>query len=207
MKADYQIAEEIKSKGFSVAKCNMNNEYPDEWVLFGVWFFLKTNFYVDLDWRIGKYYFYVESGKEVVKAKEPKNKSLDTYSAEKFLSQNLLKNYVQLNTIAQTVHSDGLYISDDLSIINLFDDEDNKAVLYWIVDEQGDDTVYCICNRDLPLIMFSPFAKREKLIEEVKRRGYEVVKVRPIWACEDDEVEDEEMEDKVVDFEEIEFLF
>ena len=139
--------------------------------------------------------------------KEPKNKSLDTYSAEKFLSQNLLKNYVQLNTIAQTVHSDGLYISDDLSIINLFDDEDNKAVLYWIVDEQGDGTVYCICNRDLPLIMFSPFAKREKLIEEVKRRGYEVVKVRPIWACEDDEVEDEEMEDKVVDFEEIEFLF
>ena len=203
MKADYKIAEEIKSKGFSVAKCNMNDESPDEWVLFGVWFYLRTDYYVDLDWRIGKYYFYVESGKEDVKAKEPKNKSLDTYSAVEFLSRNLLKNFELLNTIAQSVHSDGLYTSEDISIISLFDIDDNKAVLYWIVDEQGDDTVYCICNRDLPLIMFSPFANREKLIKEAKHRGFEVVKEKPFWADDDDDI----MEDKVVGFEEIDFLF
>ena len=46
-----KIAEEIKSKGFAVAQCEMNDESPDEWVMFGVWFYLKQNFFVDLDWR------------------------------------------------------------------------------------------------------------------------------------------------------------
>lgn len=88
-----KIADEIKSNGFAVAKCEMNDESPDEWVMFGVWFFLKQNFFVDLDWRTGKYYFYLESAKEDAKAKEPKNKSLDVYSAESFLSDSLLKHY------------------------------------------------------------------------------------------------------------------
>ena len=56
---DYKkIAEEIKSKGFAVEKCDMNDEIPDEWVVFSVWFYLQQNFYVDLDWKTGKYYFY-----------------------------------------------------------------------------------------------------------------------------------------------------
>ena len=68
-----KIAKEIKSKGFSITKCDMENESPDKWVMFGVWFYLKQNFFVDLDWRTGKYYFYLESAKEEVEAKEPKN--------------------------------------------------------------------------------------------------------------------------------------
>ena len=62
-----KIAEEIKSKGFAIAKCDMNDESPDEWVMFGVWFFLKQNFFVDLDWRTGKYYFYLESERKRTK--------------------------------------------------------------------------------------------------------------------------------------------
>lgn len=202
-----KIADEIKSNGFAVAKCEMNDESPDEWVMFGVWFFLKQYFFVDLDWRTGKYYFYLESAKEDAKAKEPKNKSLDVYSAESFLSDSLLKHYDTLKEIADAVHFSRLYMAEDESIIDLFEEDDNKAVLYWLVDELGDDTVFCVCNRDIPLIMFSPFADREKLLEEAKRRGFEVVKERPIWASDDDELEEEELEDKVVGFEEINFLF
>lgn len=202
-----KIADEIKSNGFAVAKCEMNDESPDEWVMFGVWFFLKQNFFVDLDWRTGKYYFYLESAEEDAKAKEPKNKSLDVYSAESFLSDSLLKHYDTLKEIADAVHFSRLYMAEDESIIDLFEEDDNKAVLYWLVDELGDDTVFCVCNRDIPLIMFSPFADREKLLEEAKRRGFEVVKERPIWASDDDELEEEELEDKVVGFEEINFLF
>lgn len=166
-----KIADEIKSNGFAVAKCEMNDESPDEWVMFGVWFFLKQNFFVDLDWRTGKYYFYLESAKEDAKAKEPKNKSLDVYSAESFLSDSLLKHYDTLKEIADAVHFSRLYMAEDESIIDLFEEDDNKAVLYWLVDELGDDTVFCVCNRDIPLIMFSPFTDREKLLEEAKRRG------------------------------------
>lgn len=202
-----KIADEIKSNGFAVAKCEMNDESPDEWVMFGVWFFLKQNFFVDLDWRTGKYYFYLESAKEDAKAKEPKNMSLDVYSAESFLSDSLLKHYDTLKEIADAVHFSRLYMAEDESIIDLFEEDDNKAVLYWLVDELGDDTVFCVCNRDIPLIMFSPFADREKLLEEAKRRSFEVVKERPIWASDDDELEEEELEDKVVGFEEINFLF
>ena len=39
-----KIADEIKSNGFAVAKCEMNDESPDEWVMFGVWFFLKQKY-------------------------------------------------------------------------------------------------------------------------------------------------------------------
>ena len=84
--SDYKkIAEEIKSKGFAVEKCEMNDEIPDEWVMFSVWFYLQQNFYVDLDWKTSKYYFYIDSGKEAIKKYEPKNKALDSYSAEDFL--------------------------------------------------------------------------------------------------------------------------
>ena len=123
--SDYKkIAEEIKSKGFAVEKCEMNDEIPDEWVVFSVWFYLQQNFYVDLDWKTGKYYFYIDSGKEAIKKYEPKNKALDSYSAEDFLADHLLKHYDLLKEIADKVHSSGLYMTEDTSVMDLFDDED-----------------------------------------------------------------------------------
>ena len=206
--SDYKkIAEEIKSYGFAVEKCDMNDEAPDEWVVFSVWFYLKQNFYVDLDWRTGKYYFYIDSGKETVKSKEPKNKTLDSYSAEDFLADHLLKHYDILKEIADKVHSSGLYMTEETSVMELFDDEAYRAILYWIVDENGDDTVYCVYNNDVPLMMFSPYADREKLLDEAKRRGFEIIKEKPDWATDDEELEEEEMEYKIVGFEEIEFFF
>lgn len=198
-----KIAEEIKSKGFAIAKCDMNDESPDEWVMFGVWFYLKQNFYVDLDWRIGKYYFYLESTKEEVKEKEPKNKSLDVYSAESFLSPNLLKHYNVLKGIADTIHSSGIYITEDRSIIDIVDEEDNKAVLFWIVDEYGDESIVGVYNDEQPLMMLASIEHQDKISEEAKRRGLEVIKVKPDWAFDDDDIE----VDKVVGFEEIDFYF
>ena len=189
---DYKkIAEEIKSKGFAVEKCDMNDEIPDEWVVFSVWFYLQQNFYVDLDWKTGKYYFYIDSG----------------YSAEDFLADHLLKHYDLLKEIADKVHSSGLYMTEDISVMDLFDNEDLRAILYWIVDENGDDTVYCACNRDIPLMMFSPYAHREKLLDEARRRGFEIIKGKPDWAKDDDPWEEEELESKIVGFKEIDFLF
>ena len=205
---DYKkIAEKIKSKGFAVEKCDMNDEIPDEWVVFSVWFYLQQNFYVDLDWNTGKYYFYIDSGKEAIKKYEPKNKALDSYSAEDFLTDHLLKHYDLLKEIADKVHSSGLYMTEDISVMDLFDDEDLRAILYWIVDENGDDTVYCACNRDIPLMMFSPYAHREKLLDEARRRGFEIIKGKPDWAKDDDPWEEEELESKIVGFKEIDFLF
>lgn len=205
--SDYKkIAEKIKSNGFAVEKCDINDEAPDEWVVFSVWFYLQQNFYIDLDWRTGKYYFYIDSGKETAKSKEPKNKILDSYSAEDFLA-DLLKHYDLLKEIADKVHSSGLYITEDTSIMDVFDEEAYRAILYWIVEENGDDTVYCVCNRDVPLMMFSPFADREKLLDEAKRRGYEIIKEKPDWATDDDELEEEELEYKIAGFEEIDFFF
>ena len=204
---EQKIVNELRTKGFAIAKGRMNNGSPDEWVMFGVWFHFKHNFYVDFDWRIGKYYFYVEAGKDIVKTKEAKNKMYDFYSAEDYLSSNLLKNFNILKEIAYTVHSSWLYITEDESVIKLFDNEDNRAVLFWIVDEYGDDTLYCVRNRSIPLMMFSPFAHREKLIDEAKRRGCDILKVRPCWAFDDDKIEDDEMEDRIIGFEEVDFIF
>ena len=206
--SDYKkIAEKIKSNGFAVEQCDMNDEAPDEWVVFSVWFYLQQNFYIDLDWRTGKYYFYIDSGKETAKSKEPKNKTLDSYSAEDFLADHLLKHYDILKEIADKVHSSGLYMTEETSVMELFDDEAYRAILYWIVDENGDDTVYCVYNNDVPLMMFSPYADREKLLDEAKRRGFEIIKEKPDWATDDEELEEEGLEYKIVGFEEIDFFF
>jgi hypothetical protein len=208
MDTDYKaIAEEIKSKGFAVEKCEMNDEVPDEWVVFSVWFYLQRNFYIDLDWKTGTYYFYLDSSKDAIKSYEPKIKTLDPYSAEDFLADHLLKHYDLLKEIADKVHSSGFYMTEDTSVMDLFEDEAYRAILYWIVDENGDDTVYCVCNRNIPLMMFSPYADREKLLDEAKRREFEIIKEKPDWASDDDDLEEDELEYKIVGFKEIDFLF
>ena len=203
-----KIAKEIKSKGFSITKCDMENESPDKWVMFGVWFYLKQNFFVDLDWRTGKYYFYLESAKEEVEAKEPKNKSLDFYSAEDYLSSSLLKHYDLFKEIADTIHTSKLYITENSSVIEILDDEENQAVLFWIVDENGDTAVHCACNRDIPLMMISPINEQEKLLEEAKNRGFEIIAEKPDWADDEDIEEDESIfEHNIVGFENYDIYF
>lgn len=203
-----KIAKEIKSKGFAVAKCEMDNESPDKWVMFGVWFYLNQNFFVDLDWRTGKYYFYLESAEEAVRAKQPKNKALDVYSAEEYLSDNLLKHYSLIKEVADAIHSSKLYVTDDKTIFNILEEEENQAILFWIVDENGDDAIHCACNHSIPLIMFSPIYEQEKLFEEAKNRGFEVVYERPDWASDDDDdVPEYVMERNIVGFENYDIIY
>ena len=202
--ADVQkIADEIKSKGFTVAKGDMNDERPDEWFLFGVWFYLKQNFYVDLDWRIGKYYFYLESAKEAVEAKEPKNKSLDTYSAVEYLKNGLLKNYNTLDTIANIIISEGFFATNDTNLIELFEEEDNKAVLFWISDELGVDALQGFLNSKDHLLILTSVEAEEKAIDYAKSKGYETMMKKLDTAFDDDDIEEE----KIVGFDDVDFFF
>lgn len=168
---EQKIANEIRAKGFAVAKCAMNDEAPEEWVLFGVWFFLKQNFYIDLDWRTGKYYFYIDSGKDAVKAKELKNKSFDTYSAEDFLSNNLLKHYSKLNEIAKVIDTKGIFVTDDISVIQILDISDYRSVLNWIVTETDTLGVIGVVNKELPLMMLTIAENQEKITETANANG------------------------------------
>ena len=203
MADEIKIASEIKSKGFAVSKGDMNDERPDEWFLFGIWFYLKQNFYVDLDWRIGKYYFYLESAKDAVEAKEPKNKSLDTYSAVEYLKNGLLKNYNILDTIAHTIISDGFFATNDTNLIDLFEEVDNKAVLFWISDELGEDALQGFLNSKDHLLILTRVEAVDKAIDYAKSKGYETRMEKLDSAFDDDDIDVE----KIVGFDDIDFFF
>ena len=198
----FKISKEIKTKGFAVSKGDMNDELPSEWEVFGIWFYLRQNFYFDLDWRVGKYYIYVDSGRDAAKAKEPKNKSLDTYSAEEFLSDNLLKHFNILNDISKAIEKDGFYVTDDLSIMGIMEEEDNRAVLYWIMSEPEDLGIIGFVNKEIPLMYLSTYPSQEALFNNAKARGLKTYKEKL-----DDDEDDEFAMEKLEGFDELDFLF
>lgn len=197
-----KIAEEIKTKGFAVAKGDMDDESPSEWEVFGIWFYLRQDFYFDLDWRIGKYYIYVDKGRDAVEAKEPKSKSLDTYSAVKFLSNNLLKHFNTLNDISRTIEKDGFYVTDDLSLMKIMDEYDNRAVLYWIMSEPEDVGIIGFVNKDIPLMYLSTYPNQEVMFNAAKAKGFKTYKEKF-----DEDDDDEFAMEKLEGFDELDFVF
>lgn len=196
-----KIAEEIKTKGFAVANGDMEDESPSEWEVFGIWFYLRQDFHFDLDWRNGKYYIYVDSGRDGAKAKEPKNKSLDTYSAEEFLSDNLLKHFNTLNDISKTIKKDGFYVTDDLSIMEIMDEEDNRAVFYWIMSEPEDLGIIGFVNKEIPLMYLSTYPNQDTMFDDAKAKGYKT------YMEKFDENDDDEFAMKKLEgFEELDFM-
>ena len=197
-----KIAKELKTKGFATAKGQMNDEMPEEWVVFGVWFYMRQDFLFDLDWRTGKYYFYTESGYEAIKAKEPKNKSLDTYSAEAYLKNNLLKNFDTFSNIATTINKDGFFVTNDTSLMELMEDEDNRAVFYWIMSEPEDMGILGFVKKDIPLMYLATYPTQDAMFDDAKKRGFST------YMEKFDEEDDDEMAiEKLKDFEELNFFF
>lgn len=66
-----RVAEKIKQQGYVVVKHEMEDESPEKWFIFQVWFYLQHDFEVRLDWRCGKYYLYVERGEAAIREKMP----------------------------------------------------------------------------------------------------------------------------------------
>ncbi|MBQ9146216.1 MAG: hypothetical protein IJX68_00675 [Rikenellaceae bacterium] len=199
-----KVAQKIESQGYIVIKHDMENESPEEWFVFGIWFYLKRDFHIELDWRIGKYYIYLDSAKEIIREKQPRNKSFDYYSAEEFLKGNLLKHYDLFCDISEQIRTNGFSAIEDKKIIDIVKRGDNKYVLGWIVEEWANASVYCIINKQQPLMMLSVYGELDKLFEEATRRGFELVQEKVSWADDDD---DECFETKVVGFKEIDFSF
>ena len=197
-----KIANEIKTKGFAVAKGDMNDESPSEWEVFGVWFYFRKDFYFDLDWRIGKYYFYTEDGREAIKAKKPKNKSLDAYTAESFLKDNLLKYFDKFSDIANIINKEGFFATDDTSLMEIMEDEDNRAVLYWIMSEPEDYGTLGFVNKKIPLMYISTCPNQEVMFNDAKKRGFKTFKEK---FFEDDD--DDEAIEKLEGFDELNFMF
>lgn len=201
-----KIAKKIKTQGYAIVKHDMDNESPDEWFIFGIWFFLKQDFIIDLDWQKGKYYMYLDSAKEIVYEKQLRSKYLDRYSAEEFLKGNVLKHYTLFCDISEQIRNNGFYTTEDKKTIGIIKRGDNKYVLAWIIEEwAGCDSVYCIFNKELPLMMLSTFDSRDTLFEEAVRRGFELKRVRPCQIDDNEEFEEEDMETQVIGFKQIEF--
>lgn len=202
-----RVAEKIKQQGYVVVKHEMEDESPEKWFIFQVWFYLQHDFEVRLDWRCGKYYLYVERGEAAIREKMPARRALDAYTAEEFLRGNLLKHYPLFGEISETIRTTGLYVTEEKTVINILKREDHRAVLFWLMDEWGSepcDNPCGIVHKEQPLMMLSTFRQRDLMIEQAKQLGFEITTRRPSWA---DEEDDESGEQVVIGFKELDFLF
>lgn len=202
-----RVAEKIKQQGYVVVKHEMEDESPDKWFIFQVWFYLQHDFEIRLDWRCGKYYLYVERGEAAIREKMPARRALDAYTAEEFLRGNLLKHYPLFREISETIRTSGLYVTEEKKVINILKREDHRAVLFWLMDERGCepcDNPCGIVHKEQPLMMLSTFRQRDLMIAKAKQLGFEITTRRPSWA---DEEDDESTEQVVVGFKELDFLF
>ena len=202
-----RVAEKIKQQGYVVVKHEMEDESPEKWFIFQVWFYLQHDFEIRLDWRCGKYYLYVERGEAAIREKMPARRALDAYTAEEFLKNNLLKHYPLFGEISETIRTTGLYVTEEKKVINILKREDHRAVLFWVMDEWGSepcDNPCGIVHKEQPLMMLSTFRQRDLMIAKAKQLGYEITTRRPSWA---DEEDNESTEQVVVGFKELDFLF
>lgn len=202
-----RVAEKIKQQGYVVVKHEMEDESPEKWFIFQVWFYLQHDFEIRLDWRCGKYYLYVERGEAAIREKMPARRALDAYTAEEFLRGNLLKHYPLFGEISETIRTTGLYVTEEKKVINILKWEDHRAVLFWVMDEWGSepcDNPCGIVHKEQPLMMLSTFRQRNLMIEQAKQLGFEITTRRPSWA---DEEDDESGEQVVIGFKELDFLF
>lgn len=202
-----RVAEKIKQQGYVVVKHEMEDESPERWFIFQVWFYLQHDFEIRLDWRCGKYYLYVERGEVAIREKMPARRALDAYTAEEFLRGNLLKHYPLFGEISETIRTTGLYVTEEKKVINILKREDYRAVLFWLMDEWGSEPCDNLCgivHKEQPLMMLSTFRQRDLMIEQAKQLGYEITTRRPSWA---DEEDDERTEQVVIGFKELDFLF
>ena len=196
-----KIIEELKAKGFAVADGETMDDSSCQWEVFGVWFYLRQDFHFDLDRRKGKFYMYLDSGRDAAKAKEPKNKTLESYSAEEFLSDNLLKHFNTLSDISKTIEKDGFYVTDDLSVIKLMDEEDNRCVFYWITSEPRDVGTIGFVNKEIPLMYLSTYPNQDAIFEDAKARG-----LKPYKEKFDENDDDKYAMMKLEGFEELDFM-
>ena len=202
-----RVAEKIKQQGYVVVKHEMEDESPEKWFIFQVWFYLQHDFEIRLDWRCGKYYLYVERGEAAIREKMPARRALDAYTAEEFLKNNLLKHYPLFGEISETIRTTGLYVTEEKKVINILKREDHRAVLFWVMDEWGSepcDNPCGIVHKEQPLMMLSTFRQRDLMIAKAKQLGFEITTRRPSWA---DEEDNESTEQVVIGFKELDFLF
>lgn len=202
-----RVAEKIQQQGYVVVKHEMEDESPEKWFIFQVWFYLQQDFEIRLDWRCGKYYLYVERGEAAIREKMPARRALDAYTAEEFLRGNLLKHYPLFRELSETICTSGLYVTEEKKVINILKREDHRAVLFWLMDEWGSepcDNPCGIVHKEQPLMMLSTFRQRDLMIAKAKQLGFEITTRRPSWA---DEEDDESTEQVVVGFKELDCLF
>lgn len=202
-----RVAEKIKQQGYVVVKHEMEDESPEKWFIFQVWFYLQHDFEIRQDWRCGKYYLYVERGEAAIREKMPARRALDAYTAEEFLRGNLLKHYPLFREISETIRTSGLYVTEEKKAINILKREDHRAILFWLMDEWGSepcDNPCGIVHKEQPLMMLSTFRQHDLMIAKAKQLGFEITTRRPSWA---DEKDNESTEQVVVGFKELDFLF
>ena len=174
MKEFDKIVKDLNEKGWSKVQHPWDGEEPDSNFLFGVWkSFNEKNLWLNYDWQIGKYFFFVWNARKLVPLS--KKKPYDLIKVNSHIMENFGKLVPLARRVSKTLNEKGIYLTKDLEKIKSIEqDYDNFLLMVdWFTNGEYDE-----CNAGLKSDGDNPYfiiGECDIALKKLKRMGYKTV--------------------------------
>ena len=85
--------------------------------------------------------------------------------------------------------------------MEIMEEEDNRAVFYWIMSEPEDLGIIGFVNKEIPLMYLSTYPTQDTMFDDAKAKGFKTYKEKF-----DEDDDDEFAMEKLEGFEELDFM-